>query len=89
MITEFTVEESKKTNINKIKLNPDLVRFNRPDFGFNDYMSFDEQCGSGKNWQKFMDCVSLFPKNERVQNYISFMQGKKTEKLNLQLSKSN
>jgi hypothetical protein len=27
----------------------------------------------GAGWRKFMECVSLFPKYERVKNYIDFV----------------
>ena len=55
----------------------------RPDFGFNDYMSFednDENCGIN-GWKSFLDCFSLVPKYERVKNYIEFIHDKKITKL--------
>lgn len=58
--------------------------FARPDFGFNDYMSYEqgEEIFTGFNgWRKFMDCFSLVPKYERVKNYIEFIHEKKMEHL--------
>lgn len=65
--------------------------FARPDFGFNDYMSFeqgDEAFSALNGWKKFMDCFSLVPKYERVKNYIEFIHEKKMEKLRLSIPDS-
>jgi hypothetical protein len=35
----------------------------------------------GAGWRKFMDCVSQYPKHERVKNYITFVNQKKIKKL--------
>lgn len=40
-ITEFTVKPQRTDNF-KAPLDPDAVKFIHPDFGFNDYMSFDD-----------------------------------------------
>jgi hypothetical protein len=80
-ITEFTVQ-SKHDQLIKEKLTPDLIKFKKPDFGFNDYMTFDnieEQTLNGKGWRIFMDCVQREPENQRVINYINFIHQKKIE----------
>ena len=58
------------------------IKFKKPDFGFNDYMTFDnieEQTINGKVWRIFMDCVQREPENQRVINYINFIHQKKIE----------
>jgi hypothetical protein len=44
-----------------------------PDFGFNNYLDFGKENDQLFGWTKFMDCVNIFPKHERVQNYIAFI----------------
>jgi hypothetical protein len=41
-----------------------------PDFGFNTNLAFEEFEEGLFGWRKFMDCVSVSPRFERVQNYI-------------------
>ena len=56
------------------------MKYNRPDFGFNDYMIFDEDSkvdSKPNGWQKIMDCVKIYPQFERVRNYIDFIHEKK------------
>ena len=64
------------------KIDLGAVSFKRPDFGFNDSISFDEESpdfSSSRFWRKFLDTVSPFPQYERVHNYIGFIQEKKLE----------
>ncbi len=78
-ITEFTVEANRSDIIQK-KLDPDSIKYNRPDFGFNDYMIFDEDSkvdAKHNGWVKIMDCVKIYPQFERVRNYIDFIHEKK------------
>ena len=97
-ITEF--QSNLEGNSLKDKLDPDTIEFNAPDFGYNNFLSFDEDtndevsryqiesCKSNNDlpdmhingWKKFLDFISLYPKHERVQNYIQFMNGKHLEK---------
>ena len=73
----------KRKDLSNNKLTPDSMPFSRPDFGFNDYMNFDDDLESqGINgWRSFLDCFSLVPKYERVKNYIDFIHDKKITKL--------
>lgn len=86
---EFTVE-FKRNEMAQGVLNPDTMPYARPDFGFNDYMSFDEiDFNAGMNgWRKFLDCFSLVPKYERVKNYIEFIHDKKIQKLRAEIPES-
>jgi hypothetical protein len=61
------------------KLDPDSMDYTFPDFGFNNELEFEEgdEDGAVFGWRKFMDCVAIDPKYERVQNYISFINDKK------------
>ena len=66
-ITEFYADPRKCKVDNKAPLNPDLIGFKRPDFGFDDDLDFeadDEE--RAELWVRFMDCVSLCPHFERV-----------------------
>ena len=55
------------------------MEFTFPDFGFNNELEFEERDDDGAvlGWRRFMDCVSMAPKYERVQNYIGFINDKK------------
>jgi hypothetical protein len=57
------------------RLDPDSVEFGQPDFGFDSTVNFEwnNEESADKGWRRFMDCVSLFPKHERVKNYIEFV----------------
>lgn len=59
----------------KERLNVDEIGYQMPDFGFNYNFSFvlEDEKLQGAGWRKFMDCVSIFPKYERVKNYIDFV----------------
>ena len=65
------------------KLDPDNIGFNQPDFGFDYDFDFEENQSSGaqRGWKRFMDTMSIFPKYERVKNYIDFVNQKKISKL--------
>lgn len=70
------------------KIDPDEIGYAQPDFGFDTQLSFDyfdnqseDQDFQGTGWNKFKDCVSMFPKYERVKNYINFINQKKIQKL--------
>ena len=63
-------------------IDPDDVEFNAPDFGFNNYLVFDEKTEEGMyspNWKYFMDYQNPFPKFQRLQNYIQFVNEQKYE----------
>ena len=82
-VMEFKLTESPNVkNILAEKLDPNTVRFKLPDFGFDWRLDFEEQDEevSGAGWRRFMDCISIFPKHERVQNYIEFVNKKKVKK---------
>jgi hypothetical protein len=73
----------KRHDVSNNRLTPDTMPYARPDFGFNDFMSFEDTDESGhiNGWKSFLDCFSLVPKYERVKNYIEFIHDKKITKL--------
>ena len=77
LVTEFACGQNGKKFMDK--LDPDSMEFPFPDFGFNNELEFEEgdEDGAVFGWRKFMDCVAIDPKYERVQNYISFINDKK------------
>ena len=64
-------------------IDPDKMEFQSPDFGFNNHLIFEDNSGHcGKyssNWKYIMDYATLFPRFERVTNYITFVNSKKLE----------
>jgi hypothetical protein len=59
------------------------MKFPHPDFGYNpdfDYKQPDEDY-EGTGWRRFMSCISANPKNERVLNYINYVNQVKIQKL--------
>jgi len=66
-------------------LDPDKIGFKQPDFGFNGELDFEalgaNYSNERSNWLKFMNCVSMFPKHERVKNYIDFCNRRKEERI--------
>jgi hypothetical protein len=77
LVTEFACGQNSKKFMDK--LDPDSMDFTFPDFGFNNELEFEEgdEDGAVFGWRKFMDCVAIDPKYERVQNYISFINDRK------------
>lgn len=77
LVTEFACGQNGKKFMDK--LDPDSMEFTFPDFGFNNELEFEEgdEYGAVFGWRKFMDCVAIEPKYERVQNYISFINDRK------------
>lgn len=77
LVTEFACGYRGKKFMDK--LDPDSMDYTFPDFGFNNELEFEEgdEDGAVFGWRKFMDCVAIDPKYERVQNYISFINDKK------------
>jgi hypothetical protein len=79
-LTEFMVTRNGNKNLLKDKLDPDEIGFSQPDFGYNYDLDFDQEKDpqiDGGGWSRFMDCVSLTPRYERVRNYIEFVNQKK------------
>ena len=84
-LTEFLVTKEGNKSLGDTKLDPDDVGYSQPDFGFNYDLDFEQVKDnevSGAGWRRFMDCVSVSPKYERVKNYIDFVNTKKIQKLN-------
>ena len=58
-------------------IDPDMVEFNSPDFGFDNELMFEEKNdGIGNyssNWKYFMDYTKKNPRFERVNNYIKYV----------------
>lgn len=92
IITEFFANRETNALKNETRLDPDSMPFAIPDFGFNNELSFNDLYYSNMasegmafegfiGWKKFMDCVSMYPRYERVQNYIQFVNEKKLEGL--------
>lgn len=57
------------------KIDPDLMKFKNPDFGFNNHLIFEDSSDQptlniSSNWRYLLDYTSLFPRFERVNNYI-------------------
>ena len=66
------------------EIQPDLLEFNFPDFGFENELCFisdDPNQKISPNWKYFMDYCSPFPKFERLNNYINFANNEKLERL--------
>ena len=66
------------------EIQPDMIDYNYPDFGFDNTLQFmsDEQVGEmSSNWRFFIDYCSPFPKFERLNNYIQFANAEKLERL--------
>ena len=86
-LTEFLATKQGNPNILNEKLDPDVIGYNQPDFGYDCSLSLshinpDDYEGLG--WRKFMDCVATYPKYERVQNYIDLVNQKNIAKLSKQ-----
>ena len=82
-LTEFLCSKNGNQKLVDNHLDPEEIRYAFPDFGFDSTQNFqdlnqDNDYG-GKGWQKFMDCVSLYPKHERVKNYVNFINQKKIQ----------
>lgn len=62
------------------KIDPDQMDFNSPDFGFDNFLIFDETApmgGKSQNWKFLMDYASNIPRFERVKNYIQCINEQK------------
>lgn len=85
-VTEFLCSRDGNPRLTDTNLDPDIIKYSYPDFGYDGILSFSENEDSdegykGSGWRKFMDCVSIQPKFERVKQYINFVNQKKIEKL--------
>lgn len=87
-LTEFLVaQHGNEVLMDQSKLDPDEVGFLQPDFGFDGNFAchqdedVTEETLGKQNWKKLIDIVSLFPKHERVKNYISFVNKRKIQRL--------
>lgn len=81
--TEFIVTRTGNRQLYNDKLDPAEIGYGYPDFGYN--MEFDynipEEEFEGSGWRKFMQAISPNPKNERIKNYIEFVNHKKIMRL--------
>ena len=62
------------------EIDPDEMKYQCPDFGFDNNLIFEEKNQIGHysaNWKFFMDYASLFPRFERLANYIQFIKTQK------------
>ena len=66
--TEFSVKNLAQC-LDEV-MDPSTLPYKMPDFGFNTNLAFEEFEEGLFGWRKFMDCVSVSPRFERVQNYI-------------------
>ena len=80
MVREFSLKPARGPITQLKTINPDTVGYKRPDFGFNDFLTFEEK---QHYWKRVSDCIKNKPEQERLQNYISFIQQKKCEALNI------
>lgn len=62
-ICEFESHLKGTSAIYSQRLDPEHFRYSKPNFGFNNLISYDE--GSNQ-WSKLLDLVSATPKNERI-----------------------
>ena len=57
-------------------IDPDNVDYQSPDFGFDNYLIFEDKSATGFDksvyWKFFMDYTSKNPKFQRLGNYIQF-----------------
>ena len=69
------------------------MEFQNPDFGFNNDLIFEDNSQAfskySSNWKYIMDQITLFPRFERVKNYIQFVNEQKTLDEFKKYSKSN
>ena len=84
-ITEFFVNQDRSHKFNSNKLDPDIIQYSKPDFGYNDFMTFEDE--ETKGWLAMMDCVAILPKCERLRNYIDFIHRKKIEIIQKKMKK--
>ena len=88
-VAEFTCCQPLTDIYNQRKLEPDEMKYKRPDFGFNDRLTYtpvdeadvEKETYQGEGWRKFLDCIKIKPQNERVRNYIDFIHKKKLDNL--------
>lgn len=85
-LTEFLCSKNGNPELVDTRLDPDDIKCSYPDFGYDQILSFsgdenDEDAYKGSGWRRFMDCVSVNPKFERVRNYVNFVNQKKIQKL--------
>jgi hypothetical protein len=62
-ICEFESHLKGTSAIYSQRLNPEHFRYSKPDFGFNNFISYDE---GNNQWTKLLDLVSSTPKHERI-----------------------
>ena len=94
-VTQFRFESRANDQLGTSKLTPKMMKYKRPDFGFNDDMVFenvdheydigDQPLYKQAGWRKFMDAIAVFPQNERVKNYIDFIHNKKLDNMKAKL----
>ena len=63
LLTEFRITNSGNPSLSQERLDPEEMGFAQPDFGFESNLNF-AQNASTKGWQRFLDCISIFPKHE-------------------------
>ena len=65
-------------------IDPDQMDYSCPDFGFDNYMIFDDKSKVGlfsSLWKYLMDYAAPFPRYERLKNYIEFVNEQKLQNL--------
>ena len=83
---EFCLTKRGNKHIFDNKLDPDKLKFSYPDFGYNADFNFKESEQEqtdieGTGWRRLLGCISTNPKNERVINYINYVNQAKIQKL--------
>ena len=86
LLTEFRILNSGNPSLSQARLDPEEMGFAQPDFGFESNLNFAQNT-SPNGWQRFLDCISKFPKHEMLKNYVNFVNQKKIMRLNDQLFK--
>jgi hypothetical protein len=76
-LTEFVVSKQKSIlTSSEERLDPDNIPFSQPDFGFDYDFEFNDAAANGgaeQYWKQLTNLVSLYPRYERVKNYIDFV----------------
>ena len=74
LVRDFALKPATGPITESSAINPDTMKYKRPDFGFNDFLTFDEESNEDNLWSRLIDCVKNNPEQERLQIYIRLMQ---------------
>lgn len=73
----FCLNKRGNQHIVEEKLDPAILKYSYPDFGYNANFHFkendDEDTQKLVGWGRMLNCISPNPKNERLVNYINYI----------------